>query len=213
MASDFSKMAMSLKAQESRFGNSAARLTRHTPAAIVAPGGIMYATIVSTFAALASAGALYLHWRRWRHDTKSRSLIVRMERFERNDGCNGWNGFDLVLRSRSNIGYRAVAARVIWPPSGRIARWWDCHKTDDSGNFEFMEPPQPERSISVNLDVAHSGVSATRSGSGRVISPGDKSSQAVYLYRRGNGRLVIAIDIDPEDDGERKFIRYKQVMI
>jgi len=41
------------------------------------------------------------------------------------------------------------------------------------------------------------------------MGTGDTHSEEFYVKRRGSGRLIIAIDITPEDDSERPFTRRK----
>jgi hypothetical protein len=173
----------------------------------------MYANIVSTFAAVAAAGGLWLHWQRWRHDQRTKSLIVRAEIKPDEDAKEGWQKLFVTFRSRADTGYKAERLRILWPPSGRVAGWWICHKDNPEGPMHghvFSAPESPGRSTQIGLAVAHARQQAHReSWGGLTMGTGDTHSEEFYVKRRGSGRLIIAIDITPEDDSERPFTRRK----
>jgi hypothetical protein len=172
-----------------------------------------YAAIVSTCAAVASLCALYLHWKRWRHDQRTRSLIVRLEVGSESEAIDRWRPSTITLRSRANTGYTANSVRVLWPPSGEIAVHYDLFAEKLDAPWEepvYRAPDLRLRHMEIDLTVAHAGQgSRIHPQGGFRIAYGDKESQRVFLRRRGHGRMLVAIAITPEDDSERSFNRYK----
>jgi len=175
----------------------------------------IYANIVSTVAALAAGGSLYLHWVRWRHDQRNKTLIVRAEIEEDEEAeYHGWNRLCITLRSRSNIGYQARTARVIWPPSGRIVGFSDAMKeTGDFNEPQFHKPEKATRVAALDLMVAHSGQVSKFGGGGYRVAYGERESDTVFIRRNGRGRMLLAINIEPEDDSERPLTSRKWVRV
>jgi hypothetical protein len=177
----------------------------------------MYANVVATLAALASAGALYLHWLRWRHDQRSRSLIVRAALQHDPEATDGWHLITVSMRSRSDSGYTAESIKVVWPPSGRIEGWWECNPENPNSPYherKFAAPSAPKRMVKTSLAVAHAGQQTVRSQHGGPIRQvGDRNSSEFYVTRSGSGIVLLAIVISPEDDAERTFTRYKRIRL
>ncbi|KQX42407.1 hypothetical protein ASD04_00080 [Devosia sp. Root436] len=174
-----------------------------------------YATIVSTFAALGSAGALYLHWIRWKHDQRSKSLIVRVEATAGGWDAINWQHTTLSMRSRSNAGYTAKKIRIWWPPSGRIARHQDLFTVPGDHEWDqksFKEPANAGRHLETSLTVTHAGQKSAFHPQGHLQTAfGDHEKANFYVKRQGQGRMLLAIDIEPEDDAERPFTRCRTV--
>lgn len=177
----------------------------------------MYATLVSTFAALASIGALYLHWTRWRHDQRTKSLIVRLQLGNETEVIGGWWPCRITLRSRANTGYTADKIQVLWPPSGEVAMRENLFTENPEeawGDPVYRAPDNRMRGQVLHLIVAHSGQSSRiHPQGGYRIAYGEKESEDVFLRRSGNGRIIVAINITPEDDSERPFTRIKAVRV
>ena len=174
----------------------------------------MYAETLSTIATVLAGGSLYLHWRRWRHDQRTKSLIVRIEAKRGDDIPDHWRRLTITFRSRANTGYKAERLRIWWPPSGRVAGWQDCFKQYDTqwGEHRFVEPEKPGGSLNLNLAVAHvSQQPRQQGGGGYAMGTGDTHSQDVFITHRGTGRMLVSIGVTPEDDSERSFTRTKWI--
>lgn len=176
-----------------------------------------YASIVATVAAIASAGALYLHWIRWRHDQRSKSLIVKVTPSTQSPSVGDWSAVTLTLRSRSNTGYTAKRISVLWPPSGRLA-WRESLFTvageHDWDELQFQEPAHSPRQLEAALVVSHAGQkSAFHPQAHFRTAYGDKESAEFFLKRNGRGRVLLAIDIEPEDISEPPFTRRRWISL
>ncbi|MBU2483910.1 MAG: hypothetical protein KKG78_02405 [Alphaproteobacteria bacterium] len=172
-----------------------------------------YAEVVSTLAALAGGGSLYLHYRRWIRDLKSNSLIVRAEP---GDGSNGSvRSIKITLRSRSNIGYRATEYVVLWPLSATIMLEGDCHESDGFGNHVFVgSSGRHSRRLKSNLEVAHVGQKSERSAhGGPLLRLGDTNSEKIFIEKAVSGLVILGVRIEPEGETEAPFTRWKRIRL
>lgn len=175
----------------------------------------MYAAIVSTLAAIASAGSLYLHWVKWKADRKSKSLILNIRKKPSKGLPEGWHSLSLSMRSRSDTGYTANRFRVLWPPTARTVDWWDCH-VNVSGSMLFAEPERGKliRQMPLNVQVAHAGKSQVRAfGHGPIVSPGDTTSSDIFVFSNKGSRVLVSVHVAPEDDTESHIIRRKWIRL
>jgi len=176
-----------------------------------------YAEIVSTFAAIVGLGGLYLHWRRWLADVREKSVLATFKIRDDEELPSGYKLLVMALRSRSSIGYTATKASVLWPLTARLASWRDLHEPHPDGEFRGYEIKRPDRkldrSIELNLSVAHAGKEEKISAKGHYLREiGERSVERAYIrLPRDNGRALISMRITPEDPKEKEIIRRQWV--
>lgn len=161
----------------------------------------MYAEIVSTGAALAAAGSLFLHWMRWQEDRRAKALVVKMKITGPLEGAPAWHSLQITMRSRSNLGYSGESLRVLWPPSGRVVTGESMFTQDGLGSYTVVNVPEkPKRRVEPALSVSHSGKQRSpQSWGGYVSGSGDEDSTVVYVTRRGKGRMLVSMEVKAED--------------